>query len=202
MAAPTTLRERRQQHTRDDLAQTTLDLIIAEGVAAVTIERLCLAAGTSRATLYAHFPDGRDSILRAAYLLAGDLLVRRAREAAAGATTWDARIASYARTMIEFSGSAELGYFYSVAGPALFGFRADRGVGSQGYFDDIGRELVAAQDAGDLPATNDPEALAVLLVSSLRDAGIAAAHAPHTAERYVAAVQALLDGLKSRRAHS
>lgn len=197
MDALSTAKQRRQKHTRDDLAQATLDVIVADGLAAATIERLCLAAGLSRATLYAHFPDGRDGILRAAYFRAGDLLLRTARAAASSAPTWDARIASYARTMIEFSGSPELGYFYSVAGPSLLGFRAERGVGSQGYFEDIRRELSAARDAGELSAAQDPEALAVLLTSSLRDAGIAAAHRPETAERYVAAVQAILDGLRT-----
>lgn len=192
----TTLRERQRDNARTDIAATTLGLITDEGVEAATIERICSACGTSRSTIYAHFPDGRDGVLRAAYARAGQSLIDLARVRAADAATWDAQIASYARTMIEFSGSPNLGGFYSVSGPSLLGFRAERGVGSQAYFDDITAALTTAREAGELPADADPAALATLIVSSLRDAGIAAAHDPSLSERLVDSMRTILAGLK------
>lgn len=193
----TTLKERRRDHVRADLAVTTLRVIMEEGVDAATIERIVAACGTSRSTVYSHFPDGRDGVLRAAYACAGESLIALARDRAAQSTGWEERIASYARTMIEFSSTPNLGSFYSVSGPNLLGFRAERGVGSQAYFDDIQSELATARDGGELPDDADPEALATLIVSSLRDAGIAAAHRPELAERMVASMWTILRGLRA-----
>lgn len=193
----TTLKERRRDHVRADLAATTLQLVSEEGVEAATIDRICAACGTSRSTIYSHFPDGRDGVLRAAYFRAGESLIALARERASQTVGWDARIASYASTMLEFSSSPNIGSFYSVSGPNLLGFRAERGVGSQTYFDDIRSELATAHAAGELPVDADPETLATLLVSSLRDAGIAAAQSPELCERFVASVWTILKGLRA-----
>lgn len=194
----TTLKERRRDHVRADLAAITLQLVIEEGMEAATIERICAACGTSRSTIYSHFPDGRDGVLRAAYFRAGESLIALARRRATQVVGWDARIASYARTMLEFSSSPNLGSFYSVSGPNLLGFRAERGVGSQAYYDDIRSELATARTSGELPVDADPEALAILLVSSLRDAGIAAAHRPELCDRFIASIWAVLNGLRTR----
>lgn len=192
-----TLKERRRDHVRADLAATTLELVREEGVEAATIERICAACGTSRSTIYSHFPDGRDGVLRAAYQRAGESLISLARERAAQIVGWEARIASYARTMLEFSSSPNIGNFYSISGPGLLGFRAERGSGAQAYFDDIRAELASARAAGELPVDADPETLATLLSSSLRDAGIAAAHSPELCERFVASVWTILSGLRA-----
>lgn len=192
----TTSRERRRQRARADLAAAALDIVSAEGDDAVSIERLTAEAGMARATVYAHYPDGRDGVLRAAYARAGRMLRERARAEAAGAVGWEERIVSYARTMIEFSSNPTLGRFYSLSGPHLLGFREERGEGSRGYFEVIAAELTAARDAGELVVDADPDALALLLTSSLRDAGIAVAHRPDATERYVAAVRTLIAGLR------
>ncbi|WP_454132533.1 TetR/AcrR family transcriptional regulator [Microbacterium lacticum] len=198
MTAVVTSRDRRRQQVRQDLAEVTLGLISAEGLDAVSIERLCDEGALSRATLYAHFPDGRDGVLRAAYERAGGLLAERAAADAEGAATWEDRIASYARTMIEFSSSSHLGHFYSVSGPHFVGFRAERGVGAQWYYEAIREQLRAAQAGGEVDADGDPDALAVLLASSLRDAGVAASHDPAAIEAFVGAVRALVRGLRVR----
>jgi len=193
-----TLRERQQERSRADLVEATLAVIAADGLPAVTIEAILRESGMARATLYAHFPGGRDELLRAAYARAGEELLRLAREAAATASGWRTRILAFARTMIDFSSSPTLGHFYSVSGPHLMGFRAERGVGSQGYFDAFRAALGEAAAAGELVAGADPDALAILLTSSLRDAGIAVARGHATAGTLVAAVETLLEGLAAR----
>lgn len=197
--AGVTLRERRQELTRADLVEATLGLVSVSDLREITIERIAEAGGVSRATIYAHFPGGRDDLLRAAYARTGELLLRQAETAAQASRTWDARILGYARTMIEFSRSPHLGHFYSVSGPHLLGFRAERGVGSAGYLEVLRDELAGAIDRGELVPAADAEALAILLVSSLRDAGIEASRRPERADALVAAVKLLLDGLRLRK---
>lgn len=194
---PSTARERRREHLRADVVGGTLALIERSGADAATIDAITDEVGVARATIYAHFPEGRESILRAVYEAAGVDLVDRARRRAGSLNTWQERIIAYAAEMIEFSSSPTLGRFYSVTGPALVGFRQGGGAGTRGYRADISAELTQAQAAGELPAHADAEALAVLLASSLRDAGIAAAEDPLLAERFVDAVRLLLAGLRS-----
>lgn len=182
---------------RGDIVEATLRLIEAEGLDGVSIERIAEEAEVARATIYAHFPEGRDAMLRAAYDAAGAMLVADARAGAASIPSWEDRIAYYARAMIEFSRSPTLGRFYSVTGPALVGFRETGGAGSRGYREDIRGVLSAAQDMGELAPDADPDALAVLISSSLRDAGIDAALNPESAERYVDAVRRILRGLRT-----
>jgi AcrR family transcriptional regulator len=168
----------------------------------VSIESICAACSTSRSTIYSHFPDGRDGVLRAAYQQAGEGLVTLARDRARSITGWDARIASYARTMLEFSSSPNIGSFYSISGPHVMGFQAKRGTGAQSYFDDIRDELTTAHAAGDLPHEADPAMLATLLTSSLRDAGIAAADSPELCERLVDSIWTILHGLRALSVHA
>ncbi|MGP3534528.1 TetR/AcrR family transcriptional regulator [Microbacterium sp. RD1] len=191
------MREQRRQRMREDIVAATLVLLERDGLDGVSIERIAAQAEMARATIYAHFPDGRDEMLRAAYDAAGRMLVNRARAASQGGATWEERILTYAQTMIDFSRSPTLGSFYSVSGPSLIGFREGGGEGSRGYREDIRAELTAAREAGELSPGADPEALAVLLSSSLRDAGIDAARHPDSAVRYVDAVRYILRGLRA-----
>ncbi|KAA9151602.1 TetR/AcrR family transcriptional regulator [Microbacterium lushaniae] len=193
----TPARERRRERMRGDIVEATLRLIEAEGLDGVSIERIAEEAEVARATIYTHFPEGRDAMLRAAYDEAGEMLVADARAGAASISSWEDRIAHYARAMIEFSRSPTLGRFYSVTGPALVGFRETGGAGSRGYRDDIRDVLSTAQRNGELAPDVDPDALAVLISSSLRDAGIDAALNPGSAERYVDAVRRILRGLRA-----
>lgn len=51
--------------TRNDVLRATLDLLIDEGLESVTHQRVALAAGYARATIYAHWP-ARADLLREA----------------------------------------------------------------------------------------------------------------------------------------
>jgi AcrR family transcriptional regulator len=173
----------------------TYDEVAEHGLGALTVEAVAVRAGSSRATVYRHFPGGRDELLRAAYARAGEQLIQRAEAAAEGVHGWHARILSYARTMIEYSSAPRLGHFYSISGPHLMGFRAERGVGAQGYFESFRAGLATAADDGELLPGVHPTSLAILLASSLRDAAIAVAGGEVTVDEVMASVRMLIDGL-------
>ncbi|XAZ30074.1 TetR/AcrR family transcriptional regulator [Paenarthrobacter ureafaciens] len=191
------LRERRREQTRNDLAYAGLEIISAEGVDAATIDRLAAQAGMSRGTVYAHFEGGRDEVLQEAYRQISRELVTTAQRLADSGGTWQDRIMAYARAMVALTEDHHRGYFYNVAGPALFGSRAERGEGSSASLAAIRKELALARQRGEIDSGVDAEEMAVLLVGCLREAGIEIARDAMKPKKFLSAFQRLLDGLAS-----
>ncbi|MGO4103494.1 TetR/AcrR family transcriptional regulator [Leifsonia sp. YAF41] len=194
-AARTPLRKRRQQRVREDLIAATVNLVSTGDLAAATIDRITAESGMSRATLYAHYPAGRDDLLRDTYNAVGSALLAQARQGASSAETWNAKILAYAAAMLEFSTDPRLGSFYNISGPHLVGFRAERGIGSQGFFDAFCEQLRDAVSAGAIDASIDVESTATLLTGSLRDAGIETSRNPARASAFLDSFDRLLVGL-------
>ncbi|MHC6220787.1 TetR/AcrR family transcriptional regulator [Arthrobacter sp. MMS24-S77] len=193
----TNLRERRREQTRNDLTSAGLEIISAEGVDAATIDRLAAQAGMSRGTVYAHFEGGRDEVLQEAYRRVGRDLVNAAQRMADSAATWRDRVMAYARAMVALTEDRHRGYFYNVAGPALFGGRVERGEGSSASLAAIRKELLHAQQRGEIDSEVDADEMAVLLVGCLREAGIEIAREAMQPAKFLSAFQRLLDGLNA-----
>ncbi|WP_284984431.1 TetR/AcrR family transcriptional regulator [Arthrobacter sp. efr-133-TYG-118] len=191
----TNLRERRREQTRIDLTSAGLEIISAEGVEAATIDRLAAQAGMSRGTVYAHFEGGRDELLQEAYRRVGRDLVGTAQRLADSADTWQDRVMAYARAMVALTEDHNRGYFYNVAGPALFGSRVERGEGSSASLAAIRKELLLAHQRGEIDSDVDADGMAVLLIGCLREAGIEIAREAMQPARFLSAFQRLLDGL-------
>lgn len=60
LAGMATLREAQKEMTRNLLLDTGLDLFVAKGYAATTVDDIASAAGTTRVTFYAYFPSKAD----------------------------------------------------------------------------------------------------------------------------------------------
>jgi AcrR family transcriptional regulator len=191
----TNLRERRREQTRNDLTSAGLEIISADGVDAATIDRLAAQAGMSRGTVYAHFEGGRDEVLQEAYRRVGRELVSTAQRLADSAHTWRDRVMAYAQAMVALTEDHNRGYFYNVAGPALFGSRVERGEGSSASLAAIRKELLLAQQRREIDSDVDADEMAVLLVGSLREAGIEIAREAMQPAKFLSAFQRLLDGL-------
>jgi AcrR family transcriptional regulator len=194
-------RERRLESTRNELIEATLAVITETGardLSAVTINRVLSEVGMARATLYAHFPDGRESLLAAAYERVAHQFLDKAESVIElnGGTElrWTQRMAAYAEALVALSTDPGIGYFYNISGPQLLGFSKDRGVGSTGVFIAFKKELeVGALDRKLLGPLGEP--LAVLLSGSLRDAGIEVALRPDTAAELLSAFRLVLQRL-------
>jgi len=191
------LRERRRDQTRTDLADACLEIITEEGVDAVTIDRLAAQAGMSRGTVYAHFEGGRDEVLQEAYRAVGRELASTAHKFADFANTWDGRVMAYARAMVKLTEDRHRGYFYNVAGPALFGSRVERGEGSSASLAAVCEELMLAQQRGEIESELDPVTMAVLLIGCLREAGVEIARGGMKPTAFLSSFQQLLDGFES-----
>ncbi|QBE49761.1 TetR/AcrR family transcriptional regulator [Leucobacter triazinivorans] len=194
----TSLRERRQQRTRRELVDAVLAVVATGGLAETTIDRISAESGISRGTVYAHFPGGRDELLRAAYARLGEQLVDRTREAVLAADDWRGRIVAHARAMFDLAGDARIGHFYNVSGPTLIVDGAERGIGSGASILSIREALQRAQVSGDVDAGVDADAAAVLLVGALREAAIGVAAQTVDPRRAAASFERLVDGLAAR----
>ena len=195
---PTSLRERRQLRTRRELVDAVLAVVAGGGLSETTIDRISAVSGISRGTVYAHFPGGRDELLRAAYARLGRQLVERTREAVLAADDWQGRIVAHARAMFDLAGDARIGHFYNVSGPTLVVDSEERGIGSGASVVSIREELERAQAAGEVDAGVDAGAAAVLLVGALRETAIGVAAQTMDPERAYAAFARLVEGLAAR----
>jgi AcrR family transcriptional regulator len=115
------LRQRQLERTREDLIDAAYEVVRAEGVEKATLEQIALAAGTSRATLYVHFPGGREELLHAAFLRMGETHVAAAMSEIESRNVHGlvARIQVYARVGYDIIEDTRVGYFMNMYGPSL-----------------------------------------------------------------------------------
>ena len=192
------LRERRQDRTRRDLVDAVLQIIAERGLGDATMERVSAVSGISRGTVYAHFPGGRDALLRDAYARLGRELVERTQLAVSAASDWRGRLAAHARAMFDLAADARVGHFYNVSGPTLVVDGSERGIGSGASVTMISETLAEAQRGGEVDAAVDPHATALLLVGALREAAIGIASGGSDAETLFTSFVRLADGLARR----
>ena len=195
-----TLRERKQRLTREALVQALLDVIAERGVQEATISLISVRSGISRGTIYAHFPGGRDELLRAAYARLGEQLVERTRAAVGAAAGWREALAAHADAMFELADDALTGHFFNVSGPTFIVDGAERGIGSGASARMIAATLDAARASGEVGADVDPGSTAVLLVGALREAAIRVSAGELDPERANLAFARLAAGLAAAEA--
>lgn len=194
-SAPLSLRDRRRQRTRADLVDAVLVAIAEVGLAGATIDRVALVSGISRGTIYAHFPGGRDELLRAAYAKLGSELADRTRAEVATAEGWELQLIAHAREMFRLATDTNIGHFYNVSGPTLIVSGAARGIGSSASAALIRETLEVAQQTSEVDAALNAEVLSTLLVGALREAAIEVSAGRCDATEALAAFARLVGGL-------
>lgn len=195
---PLSLRERNRMRTRGDILDTAAELLGSEGYASTALEVLSQRAGVSRGTIYAHFPGGRDEIVREVYIRIADAVYVRGISLRDALTHPSERITALAIALVEAT-KEPAGRFYGVMGPDLVSAVSGvLGSTSRSFEELIARDLKEAQDEGTLPKNAPTEALAATITGAIRAAGAAAARKPANAEQAVEAVRLLIDGLLVR----
>ena len=188
-------RAERQEETRRRIVQAAVELHTARGPSRTTVKDVAERAGVTRPTVYAHFPGGRDELLRAAYATLGHDLVARTRAAVTAAEGWRAQLAAHAQALFDLAQDSNTGHFFNVSGPTLIVEGAERGIGSGASLVMIRETLEQAQSEGQIDPTLDVDAVAALLVGSIREAAIGVAAGVREADTVYAAFVRLIDGL-------
>ena len=86
----------------------------------ITVDEVAQRAGVSRGTIYTYFPDGREQLIRDAYVrIAEQVVAKGSAERAAQSQIAD-RVLSLAGALVSVTGTAE-GRFYGLVGAATFG---------------------------------------------------------------------------------
>lgn len=195
---PPGLRERNRLRTREDLLVAISLLLGERAYDTISIDDVAQRAGVSRGTVYAYFPEGRDELVREAYVRIADKVTRdgEARHLNGGGVV--DRIVGYATAMIEAVSTPE-GRFYGVMGPDIVSTIASvRGTSSMTFLRVMTEDL---RDAlGDQPGDAPIEEIAVAFSGAVREIGAAAALEPDRVPRLLSALRimcsSLLDGIQ------
>lgn len=195
---PVPLRERNRLRTRGDILDAAAELLGAEGYAATSLEVLAQKSGISRGTIYAHFPGGRDEIIREVYLRIADGVYIRGISLRDQYTDRAERITALAQALVEATREPG-GRFYGVMGPDIVPVVSGiMGSTSRSFEHIIAQELQAAIAAGQLPPEAPAATLATTLTGAIRAAGVSAAVNPAQASQAVDAIRLLAQGLLVR----
>lgn len=190
------LRERNRLRTRSDILDAAAEILGDSGYAGFALEEVSQRAGLSRGTLYAHFPGGRDEVVREVYLRVADAVYVRGISLREEARDVAGRITALARAYVEAT-STPAGRFYGVMGPDVVPVLSGVRRTSVSFEALIRLDLSAARAAGQLKDDPDIDALATALSGAIRASGARAATEPQYAEQQVAAVKLLVQGLIS-----
>lgn len=188
------LRERNRLRTRSDILDAAAELLGESGYAGTALEEVSQRAGLARGTLYAHFPGGREEIVRETYLRTADAVYVKGISLREEARDVAGRITALAQAYVEAT-STPAARFYGVLGPDIVPVLAGVRRTSQSFETLIRLDLSAARAAGQLKEDADIDALATALSGAIRASGARAAIEPHSAKQQVAAIKLLAQGL-------
>ncbi|MGY1704760.1 TetR/AcrR family transcriptional regulator [Geodermatophilus sp. SYSU D00697] len=197
--APLSLRERNRLRTRRELLDAALRVFAEKGFAGAAVEAIAAEAGTSKVTLYAYFPAGRDDLFRELYEEINTEYVELATARHAAATGLVDRVVALAAPLLEIGSRPLVGTFYSNSDPTIEPALAPvRGHASGVSATLIAEDVAAARAEGAIASGADPHTLAVLLVGALRAALVEVAADPTRSEQLLAGITDLARGLQRR----
>lgn len=190
------LRARQKAFARSQFLEEGLRLFDERGYAEATIEELASRCGCAKGTIYAHFPDGKDELVREIYVAIGEDFDRRfaALLETAGESILDC-VDAAAEVLMAISAEPGKGQFFMISAPALPSVLGDKlGRTGRGITGAIAERIGAAQRAGEVDAAVDPVVVSQLVLGMLREAGMQVASGAAPDAEVKAALHELLTG--------
>lgn len=184
-----TLRMRNKIRLQNDLLEAILDLFCESGFSACTVDKVAQCAGCAKATVYAHFPGGRDEMLCTLYEQISDELSSQAEKMWETAKTSQDRIIAISDALLTLSTQPRIGKFYAQLNPLLIPvLEPVAGKGSQLYTEMLSKELSQI-------SKSHADVLATLLVGSLREAAIKVAENPGRKKEMLKGITTMVESL-------
>ncbi|GHP18402.1 hypothetical protein RN2511_031380 [Rhodococcus sp. NKCM2511] len=197
-AGTLSLRERNKIRTRQELLQSALEVFAEVGYGGATVEAIAALAGASKVTVYTYFPQGREELFRELYEQINTELLERAAVVYSEPGDFADHIQALARALFDVAERPLQGRFYSIDDPALDqAVNPVRGHASSVWIGLISEDLAHAAARGEI-GTDNPDALATLIVGAMRWALTDIARRRATAHDLLAGLDALVRGLSHR----
>ncbi|MCA0379063.1 MAG: TetR/AcrR family transcriptional regulator [Actinobacteria bacterium] len=186
---PLGLRERNRIRTRDEILVAMSLMLGEQSFESITVDEVAQRAGVSRGTIYSYFPDGREQLIRDAYLRIANQVIEKGSAQRDAQTDVSKRVLAIAGALASVTGTPE-GRFYGLLGATTFGPLGGVTGSASGMFHTmLTEDLQRAMELGLITATARVEELAVLVSGAIREIGARVASEPAQAE-------ALLDALR------
>ena len=197
--APLSLRERNKLRTRQELLKAALEVFAEAGYGSATVEAIATRAGTSKVTVYTYFPQGREELFRELYEQVNTELVEQATDIYSGEGHFADRVVALTHALLEVAERPLIGRFYSIDDPSLDeALNPVRGHASRMWIELITKDLQSAQNENRLASTALPEAIATLVVGSMRSALSDVARGWARSVDLELALESLVRGLEKR----
>jgi len=192
---PLGLRERNRIRTRDEILVAISVLLGERPYQSITVDEVAQQAGVSRGTIYSYFPEGRDQLVRDAYVrIAAQVTERGSSDRAAHTRTID-RVLALATALASISATPE-GRFYGAMGPdAIAPLVGHTGTASTLFRSMLREDLERAAEAGELPEDAPVPDLTVLISGALRQIGVTAANEPARTGGLLRALRLMLSSM-------
>ncbi len=184
------LRERNRLRTRDEILVAMSVLLGERSYESITIDDVAQHAGVSRGTIYTYFPDGRDQLVRDAYLRIAEIVASDGADRREAQTDITERILGLTTALVDVAITPE-GRFYGMIGSALFGpLGGVTGTASSSFRTMLAEDLRAAVREGLVSRNLMVDETVVLLGGALREIGATAAREPDRAPQLLQALRA------------
>lgn len=192
---PMSLRERNHLRTRDEILIAASILMGERAADTITVEDIALLAGVSRGTIYTYFSDGRDQVVRDAYLRTAAIVNQNAVLKRDQYDNFTDRVLALAKAFADVVVTPE-GKFYGPVGTGTSGpLSKVIGATSEFFQKMIVEDLEDLRANGRINADTPVPEMAKLLVGSIRSIGIACSVKPTALSKYLEAMRMLCASL-------
>jgi AcrR family transcriptional regulator len=188
----------RREATRGAILAAAQGLFETQGFAAATMDEIAAAAGVAKGAVYHHFAS-KEALFEAVFEAASAALAARLMTIR-GKDILDSLVAG-SRAYFAACAEPALGRIILKDGPAVLGWERWREIDMRHFGASMPMALQAAMSEG-LIATQPAEPLARLIMGAVTEAAVACAASDdpaRTGAEHVVALEAILEGLRTRR---
>lgn len=194
---PLGLRERNRIRTREEILIAMSTLLGERQFENITVDDVAQLAGVSRGTIYTYFGDGREQLLREAYLRIAEIVIADAQAERERHKFFTHRVVALATAFTNVASTPE-GRFYGLSGPNSIGpLNEIAGRASVVFEQMLIDDLEDLRSSGGIHPKAPVKEISLLLVGAIRQIGIAAAINPNRVSKLREALRLFCDSVQT-----